>query len=126
MVNEAPTLPGFPDAAKPSESVYVMYNWAVASAICLRTEKCRVLELPRDLRLVAYLSRLRFKWELVLRIDSIDGEKICTLDTISIPDAAPDGWWPIGRKLASREISAWIEKHAGDRLACGVELRPAA
>jgi hypothetical protein len=93
----------------------------------MRTERAKILELPNDLRLVGYLCRLRFCWQVCLRVDELDGRLFAVVATFNIKDAAPDGWWEIGRHEAGLRISAWIAENGnGVKITKGVELEKAA
>lgn len=104
-----------------------MYNWALWSSAVMRTERAKILELPRDLRLVGYLCRLRFCWQVCLRIDDLDGKLFAVVATLNLKDSAPDGWWEVGRRDATRAICDWLAANGqGRKLAHGVELGKAA
>lgn len=113
MVNSSQPLLDAGQLTHHQSDVYVMYNWNLWSTSVMRTERAQIMELPNDLRLVGYLSKLQRHWQLCLRVDELDGHLFGVVAMINIPDAAEVGLWAIGRPSASRRISEWLAANGG-------------
>lgn len=98
--------------------MYVMYNWSLWSESVMRTERAKIMDLPRDLRLVAYLCRLKFAWQMFLRIDSENDRLVVPVLMRHIPVEDECPTWELGRRDAAWEIHSWLRQN-GD----GVPVR---
>lgn len=95
--------------------MYVMYNWVLWSDAVIRTERAFVMDLPRGLKLDAYLCRVNMHWWVFLRVNNVWGRLVFPVWESSF-DVLHGDTWAEARKHAKVRIAEWLASQDKDRV----------